>query len=269
MKANHRILLTVAVSAVLGACSSAPLSIPELDTARAVVPQVENSPRAGVAASQIAEARNALDRANKLADSGGKPEEVQYEALVATKNAQIANEKILVAQTREEINKGTAERQQVMIEAREREANMAQQRASSLEQELKDLQAKKTARGLELTLGDVLFDTGKATLKPGAYATIDRLANALKEDSARKVLIEGHTDSTGSDEINQALSQNRALSVQAALMERGVPGDQISAVGKSSSSPIASNASAAGRQQNRRVEMIFTEDRTRVATDAK
>lgn len=267
MKTSYRILLTVAVSAVLGACASTPESIPELDTARAVVPQVESSPRAGVAATQIAAARSALDRANKLADSGGKLEDVQFEAMVAAKNAQIANEKILLAQAREEIDKGTAERQQVLIQSREREAALAQQRSQSLEQELKDLQAKKTDRGLVLTLGDVLFDTGKATLKSGAYATIDRLANALKEDSSRKVLIEGHTDSVGSDDFNQVLSQNRAQSVQAALMERGVPGDQISAAGKGEGFPVASNDNAAGRQQNRRVELIFTEDRTRVATD--
>lgn len=241
MKANHRILLTIAVSAALGACASTPKTIPELDAARAVVPQVEASPRAGVAAAEIAEARKALDRANKLADSGGKLADVQFEAEIASTQAQIANERILTAQAREDLEKGTAERQRVMIESREREAALAQQRASSLEQELKDLQAKKTDRGLVLTLGDVLFDTGRATLKPGAYATIDRLANALKEDPARKVLIEGHTDSVGSDSFNQTLSQNRAQSVQAALMERGVPADQISAVGKGESFPAASN----------------------------
>ncbi|HKE96113.1 MAG TPA: OmpA family protein, partial [Povalibacter sp.] len=134
---------------------------------------------------------------------------------------------------------------------------------------LADLKAKKTDRGVVLTLGDVLFDTGKATLKPGAYATIDRLAEALKEDSGRKVMIEGHTDSVGSDDYNQVLSENRARSVQAALMERGVPGDQISAVGKGEGFPVASNDNAAGRQQNRRVELIFTEDpnRQQAATD--
>ena len=95
-----------------------------------------------------------------------------------------------------------------------------------------------------MTLGDVLFDTGKATLKPGAYATIDRLATVLKEDPARKVLIEGHTDSVGSDEYNQSLSERRAASVQAALFERGVEASQISTVGK--------GETHAGREQRRR-----------------
>ena len=116
-------------------------------------------------------------------------------------------------------------------------------------------------------MGDVLFDTGKATLKPGAYATIERLATVLKEDTARKVLIEGHTDSVGSDEMNQSLSERRAASVQAALFERGVEASQISTVGKGETTPVASNDNAAGRQQNRRVELVFQEDRSKVASD--
>ena len=107
----------------------------------------------------------------------------------------------------------------------------------------------------------------KATLKPGAYVTIERLATALKEVPARKVMIEGHTDSVGSDEYNQQLSQNRALSVQAALMERGVQSSQVSTVGKGESTPVASNDDPGGRQQNRRVELIFQEDPARVAAE--
>ena len=87
-------------------------------------------------------------------------------------------------------------------------------RADSLEAQLADLKVKKTERGLVLTLGDVLFDTGQATLKSGAYGTLDRLATALREKSGRKVLIEGHTDNVGSDESNQGLSERRAQAVQ-------------------------------------------------------
>ena len=96
---------------------------------------------------------------------------------------------------------------------------------------------------------------------------VDRLATVLKEDAARKVLIEGHTDSVGSDEYNQSLSERRAQSVQAALFERGVEASQISTVGKGETSPVASNDSPVGRQQNRRVELVFQDDRSRVASD--
>lgn len=269
MKHTHHLILGIAVAAAMAACSSTPdQPIAELDTARAIVPQVESSPRAGVAAENVANARKALDAANGMMEKGGKLEDIRYQATIAATNAQIANEKILEAQAKEEIQKGEAERQTVLAQARDREADAARQKAQSLEQELKDLKAQKTDRGLVLTLGDVLFDTGKATLKPGAYSTIDRLAQALKEDPNRRVMIEGHTDSVGSDEFNQQLSENRALSVQSALMQRGVSGSQITSLGKGESTPVASNDNAAGRQQNRRVELIFTEEAgQRVATD--
>lgn len=270
MNPRINVILGAAVALALGACASTPDEpMAELQTARAIVPQVESSPRAGIAAENVSNARKALDSANRMMEEGGKEEDIRYQATIAATNAQIANEKILEAQAKEEITKAEAERQQVLAQARDREAEAARARAQSLEQELKDLKAQRTERGLVLTLGDVLFDTGKATLKPGAYATIDRLASALKEDPARKVMIEGHTDSVGTDEFNQQLSQNRALSVQGALMERGVSGSQISAVGKGEGFPVASNDNAAGRQQNRRVELIFTEESgQRVATDA-
>jgi outer membrane protein OmpA-like peptidoglycan-associated protein len=281
MNRTHSLILAAAVSAVMAACTSTPDTIEELETARAVVPQVEASPRAGVAATNIAEARKALERANRLADKGGKVTDIQYEATVASRNAQIANEKILAAQAREEVDQGTAERAAVLAEAREREAQRAaeqartanaqaqtaEERAAALERELADLKGKKTDRGVVVTLGDVLFDTGKATLKAGAYSTMDRLATVLKEDASRKVLIEGHTDSVGSDEYNQSLSERRAASVQAALFERGVAASQISTVGKGETTPVASNDNAGGRQQNRRVELVFQDDRSRVASD--
>lgn len=283
MKRSYNVLLTAAVAGLLAACSSTPERIEELEVARAVVPQVESSPRAGVAATNIAEARKALDRANNLADKGAKLGDITYEAQVASRNAQIANEKILRAQAQEEIEKGTAERQAVLVEAREaearrramearsaqEEAQLAQQRATTLEQELSELKAKKTDRGMVLTLGDVLFDTGLATLKPGAYATIDRLAGVLKESPDRKVMIEGHTDSVGAEDYNQALSERRAAAVQTALLERGVRSDQITALGKGETFPVASNDNASGRQQNRRVEMIFTDNRSQVASDVQ
>jgi OmpA-OmpF porin, OOP family len=253
----HLYPAAVIAATLLSACASTPPRVEQLDTARAIVPQVEASPRAGVASTYVTAARSALDRANRLADTGGDLRDIQFEATVASTNAQIANEKILAAQARDEIDRGTAERQQVLLEAREREAQREAQRAQTLEQELADLKARKTERGLEVTLADVLFDTGKATLKPGAYPTIDRLAYALNESPDRHVVIEGHTDSTGSAEFNQQLSQLRADSVKAALLERGVSSSQITTLGLGASKPVASNEDPGGRQQNRRVAMIF------------
>jgi outer membrane protein OmpA-like peptidoglycan-associated protein len=288
MKLSNRVVLSVAIAAILGACSAAPPRNESLEAARSVVPEVEKSSRAGVAATDIANARKSLEAANRLAEAKGKRADIEYEANNAVTSAQIANEKILTAQANEEVANGTAQRQAVLLQAREREAqrnadqasdarrqadassvraDAAASRADSLEAELAGLKLQKTERGLVLTLGDVLFDTSQATLKPGAYATLDRLATALREKSGRKVLIEGHTDNVGSDANNQGLSERRAQSVQAALMQRDVPRSQMSALGKGENFPIASNDSVDGRQSNRRVELIFTEDQTRVAVD--
>ena len=274
MKLNKRVVLSVAIAAILSACSAAPPRNESLETARTVVPEVEKSSRAGVAAMDISNARKSLDAANRLAEAKGKQADIEYEANNAVTSAQIANEKILTAQANEEIAQGTAQRQAVLLQAREREsqhsadqASASAQRVDSLEAQLADLKVQKTERGLVLTLGDVLFDTGQATLKSGAYGTLDRLATALRDKSGRKVLIEGHTDNVGSDASNQGLSERRAQSVQSALMQRDVARSQVTGIGKGENFPIASNDSADGRQSNRRVELIFTEDQARVAVD--
>lgn len=273
-------LVIVAVAAALAGCASTSDTIEELQIARSVVPQVEASPRAGVAASNVSEARKELDLANRAAQTGNEGD-VRYHANVAATHAQIANEKILTAQAQEALEKSTAERERVLADARTREADAARQRAAmleeqteslqqharTLEQQLQELQAKPTDRGMVVTLGDVLFDTGKAQLKPGAQSTMDRLATILKEDKSRVVVIEGHTDSVGSDHYNQGLSEQRALAVQSALMQRGVQGAQIQTEGKGENMPVASNDNPAGRQQNRRVEVIFATAKSRVATD--
>lgn len=266
MTINKRIVLSVAVAAVLSACTTTPERNETLEQARRVVPEMEQSSRAGLAAADIANARSSLDAANRLSESKSKRADMEFEATHAVLSAQIASEKILTAQANEQVAAGTAQRQSILLEARERDvqrsanqATDARNQASSLEAQLADMKLQKTERGLVLTLGDVLFDTGQATLKLGADATLDRLATALKEQPDRTVLIEGHTDNVGSDQSNQGLSERRAQSVQASLTQRGVNRNQITAIGKGENFPIANNDSADGRQTNRRVELIFTD----------
>src|SRR5687767_9690348 len=179
MKLNNPIVVSLAVAAVLSACSAAPPRIESLETARTMIPEVEKSPRAGVAAADIANARSSLDAANRLAAAKAKRSDVEFEAENAVLSAQIASEKILTAQANEEIADGSAQRQTVLLQAREREsgdarraADAAELRADSLETQLADLKMKKTDRGLVLTLGDVLFDTNQSTLKSGAHGTL-------------------------------------------------------------------------------------------------
>jgi outer membrane protein OmpA-like peptidoglycan-associated protein len=138
-------------------------------------------------------------------------------------------------------------------------ADASEKRAVSLEDELADMRATRTERGLVLTLGDVLFDTGQAAIRPAAYGTLDRLASALRDHPTRSVTIEGHTDNVGDDSSNMRLSESRAQSVRMGLLQRGVATAQVSAVGRGENAPVSENESLGGRQQNRRVELIFAD----------
>ena len=138
------------------------------------------------------------------------------------------------------------------------QAAAARADANSLAEQLADLKAKPTERGMVLTLGDVLFDTGRASLSSGAAGPIDHLANFLKKNPGRMATIEGYTDSSGGNDMNQALSERRAEAVKNALIDRGVAVNRIEARGLGESQPVATNATASGRQQNRRVEIVLS-----------
>jgi len=137
-------------------------------------------------------------------------------------------------------------------------AARSEQQAAELQRQIDVLQAKPTDRGLVLTLGDVLFTTGRADLKPGASDNLNKLVAFLDKYPQRDVAIQGYTDSVGTDDYNQRLSERRADSVKSYLAERGVSSMRISASGKGRSDPVADNDSASGRQQNRRVEVIIS-----------
>ncbi len=133
----------------------------------------------------------------------------------------------------------------------------AQRAALELQKQIDDLQAKITDRGIVLTLGDVLFATGTSTLNTGVSSNLGKLAGFLNAHPERTVLIEGYTDSVGTDEYNQALSERRAEAVKAYLIGQSVNSSRVTATGKGESSPVGDNASVTGRQQNRRVEVII------------
>ena len=129
--------------------------------------------------------------------------------------------------------------------------------AEALRLEMQALQAVKTERGMVMTLGDVLFSTGKAALQPGAMSTIDRLSAFLAQYKEKTVLIEGHTDNIGADQYNQVLSEQRADAVRVALVELGVAPERVSTTGYGESRPLADNSTDAGRLKNRRVEIVI------------
>ena len=133
----------------------------------------------------------------------------------------------------------------------------AARQAAELQRQIDVLEAETTDRGLVLTLGDVLFTTGSSSLQNGASNRLNKLVAFLNQYPDRRVLIEGHTDNVGNADYNQGLSQQRAESVESYLMQQGIGSQRLSASGMGLTQPIASNESAAGRQQNRRVEIII------------
>jgi outer membrane protein OmpA-like peptidoglycan-associated protein len=149
-----------------------------------------------------------------------------------------------------------AQADRAALDARASLANRNAQ-VDSLQAELAALNARKTERGIVVTLGDMLFDTGRSELQAAGGRSISQLADFLKRQPQRQVAIEGYTDSVGSDSSNQSLSDRRAQSVMAALVSMGVGSERLRARGNGESSPVADNNSTAGRQMNRRVEVIF------------
>lgn len=143
----------------------------------------------------------------------------------------------------------------------QRLAAEASARNTQLEAQLAELAAKKTERGLIITLGDVLFGTDQARLNADGTRMVQRLATILQQNPKRAVLVEGFADSTGKTQYNQELSERRAMAVRDALLDMGVARERISQRGYGESYPVAANDTAANRQLNRRVEIVLSDDR--------
>jgi OOP family OmpA-OmpF porin len=228
------------------------------DTA-AVDPEVmENAP------VSLYEAKKELVRAQQAWDANANDPHVEHYAYVAYQRVEIARALASKRAADAEARVLSRERDQIVLEARSRqvdlariESEQARKRAADLEKQLADLQAKKTDRGMVITLGDVLFDFNRAELRSGAQQNLYRLVTFLLENPDREVLIEGHTDSIGSEAYNLSLSERRAQSVQLFLTGNGINPGRTASMGFGKSLPVATNATEAGRQRNRRVEIVI------------
>ena len=210
--------------------------------------EVDEARRQAAIAQQTAE-----QQAAALAAASAQAQ--RDEALISARQAELeaARQQALIAQQ-------TAEQKAAALEAARAQAERDQAMIAQQEQQLRELDAKQTDRGMVITLGDVLFSVNKAELSSGGVRNVQKLADFLNQYPQRKVLIEGHTDSTGSLSINQPLSERRADAVRTALVGMGISGDRIETRGYADAHPVASNNTAAGRQLNRRVEIILSDD---------
>lgn len=334
---NHRLLsVSLIAIAVLAGCSTMPAGDSPLAQARSDYNNAQANPQVtSLAAGELMQARDSLDRANNASKKGEKSAVVDHLAYVTKQQVAIAQETARQRAAEMAVANANVERDRVRLEARTREADSARRsaqyaqrqaeasqrqsdasqrqsdaslreseasrrsaeasqrqavaerqaadaaqlnaqvarqqtldaesRARQLEAQLNEMEARKTERGMVITLGDVLFDTNMAQLKSGGMRNVQKLADFFKQYPQRNVMIEGFTDSTGSTGRNQELSDERAESVRMALLDMGIGAERMTSRGYGESYPVAGNDTAAGRQLNRRVEIVVSDDNGRIA----
>jgi outer membrane protein OmpA-like peptidoglycan-associated protein len=282
---NAKLFTGMGLALALGACVSMPQPNAALETARLAVQTAEADSNVNKFAPLD------LDRARKdlsIAEDASlhhQDADVDQPAYLATQNARLAQAHGATKADDARVAAGQTERDQIVLASRTREAenarasaansrvvaevalnqrdqavnqrDQANDEAARVQAELDALKATPTPRGLVMTLGDVLFDTGRAELKSGAGRKMDQLGQFLVEHLDRRVQIDGFTDSVGTDSYNEDLSQRRADAVKTALINRGVQPSRIGTEGYGKAYPVANNNDSGGRQLNRRVEVVI------------
>jgi len=254
--------LTITALVSLTACHTPPQRNLALDNARQTFQEANASPDVTSGAPlELDRARQALFKAEQAKVDKRSDDEVSHLAYLAQQQSRVAINVAMQHAADNMVTSAGVDRERLQAQAKEREAAAATDRANDLEQQLEQLAATKTNRGLVVVLQDVLFDVGKSNLKPGAKVKLERIATVLQAHPERRLLIEGFTDSTGGEQLNQKLSEERAQAVALALVRQGISADRIDSKGYGEERPVAGNDSAAGRQQNRRVELIFSDSK--------
>jgi len=212
----------------------------ESDTARAQIAKAQAESDTATAQANAAQAQSDADRAK-----------------TDMANSQAASANALSA-AQADAERSRLAAQQAQASAQQADADKAAMRVRLSEQLNKILQTRDSARGLIVSMSDVLFDTGKYSLKPGAREKLAKVAGILLAYPGLNIEVGGYTDNVGGDQMNQRLSENRAASVRDYLVQQGVTTNSVTARGFGNTLAVASNDSAAGRQQNRRVELLVS-----------
>jgi len=264
---NIKLLTGLGLALLLAACATPLQPNPALESARAAVQSASADPNVSKYAPLDLEAAQQQLTIAEAAYNHRQEALVNQPAYMAAQTARLAQVRAAAKADDARVAAGQVERDRIQLAARTREAQNAQAAAAAaneqsarLADEVAQLKAKPTNRGLVLTLGDVLFDTGRAELNSGASRKLDQLAQFLNEHPDRRVQIDGFTDSIGTDAYNQELSQRRADSVKNALLTRGIDPSRISTEGYGKAFPVANNSDSGGRQLNRRVEVVIGGD---------
>lgn len=288
MKKNHFTPALLTMMVMVSACSTTPKTTSQLEQSRHDYAVAQSNPKvANFAALEMKQATEALGVANAAAQNRDDTQKIDQFAYIAGQKIALAQEVAKQKSAEADIASAGKERDQVRLDQRTNEANQAsraaqsaqddaarsqrnmvaaqqqtqdaQAHAAQLEAQLNALAAKKTERGMVITLGDVLFGTDMSQLTPMGMQTARKLADVLQQNPERTVLIEGFTDSTGSADHNQQLSQRRATAVKTALLQMNIAAERIAMRGYGEAFPVAGNATAQDRQLNRRVEIILSD----------
>lgn len=279
---EHTLKVTALACALglLTACNTTPPRNARLDEAHGDYQAAMNDTQTPTRApTEFKQASDAIALADAAWTRGDAPLDVDHLAYLARQRVAIAKAVGTQRAAEQAVVDSGQQRDQTRLVARTQEADAAHQdaaqargqtqdaeaRNAALALELKNLHAQPTSRGMVITLSDVLFDTNQAQLKPEGRQQLDQLATFLKTYPERKALIEGFTDNVGSEEHNEGLSRRRAESVKAALMDRGIAMDRIGTHAYGESNPVAGNDSALGRQLNRRVEIVLSDEAGKIS----
>jgi len=269
MQKNQYFPITlIAAVTLFSGCSSVPQNS-KLSEAHSSYDTVRANPQVtSLAPVELKEAREYLDKADNASNTGGSASTVDHLAYMSKQKSEIALETSKRKADEQVVSTAGIKRDKVQLEARTNEVDAAKQKlaivqATSDQQEaqLKELNAKETNRGMVVTLGDVLFSTDKSQVTSGGLHSVQKLADFLNQNQNYKVLVEGYTDSTGSTSYNQVLSEKRANTVRRSLLDDGISSDRVTMKGYGKAFPVDSNDTAAGRQLNRRVEIIFSDNK--------
>ena len=272
-----RTSVAVAVaSALLTACAAVPMKPAGSAEVRNKLTQLQSDP---TLANRATVATKDADAAVRAAETPQLDKPLaQHLVLIADRKVDTARALAETSRAEDQREALSKDREKSRLDARTQEADVAkgqvaaaradaassqlqtmelQRQAIEMQRQIDAMSAKVTDRGVVLTLGDVLFTTGRADLKVTATGNLNKLVTFLANYPNRTVVVEGYTDNVGSDDYNQGLSQRRADGVKDYLVRQGVGAMRLSSLGKGESVPVADNASSEGRQQNRRVEVII------------
>jgi len=288
------VVLTAAVGSLLVSCASVPRDNPQLDLARTAVASAHSDTHVtGDALVELGKADAALSAGDSMLLAQKPMAEVDHEAYLADRYAraaqahgnvlyserriaELANRRnaVLLAARDNEVRHANAVADDMTLEAKNARSDAASSavdtaaavaRADQLDAQLTEMQGQRTDRGVVVTLGDVLFASGQSTLQEGSGRSIERLTAFLSAHPSRTVRIEGFTDSVGGVEFNRALSERRAMAVSDALTHGGIDPARIRTEGYGEAFAVAGNGTVVGRQQNRRVEVIISNDNLQVS----